>query len=68
MYILFWNQLTKVFILREAKSAEAHELPENGDGSWTVIDDSVMGRLDAFALIAQYASDSGWRRYEISIE
>lgn len=67
MYVVFWNQLIKVFVLREAKSAEAYDPPNDGSEAWTVIDDSVCGRLDAFALIARYADESGWRQYCIEV-
>lgn len=68
MYVLFWNQLTKVFVLRGVKSSSSYDLPENGDESYTVIDDSVYGLLDAYALIVKYAQESGWRNYTISLE
>lgn len=65
MYVLFVSRLNKVFHLRKAVSGDVYEPPSYSDVS--LVDDSIEGRLDAFAVIARIASEEGWRTYDISI-
>lgn len=67
MYVLFWNQFAKVFVLRGVKSDASFDLPD-GDEAWTTIDDSVAGFLDGLALVRKYAVESGWRNWDVRIE
>lgn len=71
MFVLFWNQMTKVFVLRGSTSDGSWQLPGQHDGSsvnWTCIEDGIGGRFDALAKIVEYAKKCGWRNYSIVIE
>jgi hypothetical protein len=66
VYVLFWNPLLKLFVVRGVKSAGSYELPPE-DGYWSIVDDSV-GFFDAFVLMQKQAADEGWRNWEVRVE